>query len=618
LQRRKQFRIHLIGLVGSSLIYLIGTPVLYPYAGTAALSLAVLPAMVAGWGYGLRAGLLASALMALINFVLLLPVDAIALDRLLWDVIPISGMVVLVGMVTGYLHDSRERLRLAHAALQNASRTSEESEERYRKAIVAAGAVPYFRDYQKNTYSFMGADIIKITGYTADELTPTLLDSLVDDIHLSGELGKLPPEEALRRTRTGMTMEWKSDIRITTRTGMTRWVHDASVQVLDEEGNVIGSVGILQDVTERKRTEEALRESEEGLRQLVNTAFESFAIHDAGTIMEVNEAFCRMFGYERYEVIGKSLLELTAPDFREFVHEKIASGDTRAYEGAAVHKGGTRFYVEIVSKPIMYRGRNARITALMDVTERKLAEAQHMELALANQKAQILKEFLNTLSHDLKTPLSVINTSLYLLERATDPVNQKQRVAQIKAQAHHLEKLIQDILMASRLDTVPNLSFRQLDLNKIVRAVQAQFQSTAEQQALDLRAELDADLPPVLASEDELQRALLNLVENAVRYTPSGGKVAVRTYCANHEIVVEIADTGIGIDSADQAHVFDHFYRADKARATNTGGTGLGLAIVKRIVEMHAGTIDLESAPGKGSTFRVRLPIIVAIDGEVL
>jgi hypothetical protein len=169
LHRTLHFRLKLLGLVGSSLIYLIGIPLLYPRAGTAALSLAVLPAMVAGWGYGLRVGLLASAVTALLNFVVLLPADAMALDRVLWDGIPISGMVLLVGMVTGNLHDSRERLRAAHEALKNASRTSNESEERYRKAIIAAGAVPYFRDYRNNTYSFMGDDIFQITGYSADE-----------------------------------------------------------------------------------------------------------------------------------------------------------------------------------------------------------------------------------------------------------------------------------------------------------------------------------------------------------------------------------------------------------------------------------------------------------------
>jgi two-component system phosphate regulon sensor histidine kinase PhoR len=114
----------------------------------------------------------------------------------------------------------------------------------------------------------------------------------------------------------------------------------------------------------------------------------------------------------------------------------------------------------------------------------------------------------------------------------------------------------------------------------------------------------------VAADAEEFRRALVNLVENAVHYTLEGGAITVRTWANGSRIHIDIQDTGIGIGEADLPHIFESFYRADKARAMDTGGTGLGLAIVKRIIEMHNGTITVESAPGAGSTFHIELPAV--------
>lgn len=391
--------------------------------------------------------------------------------------------------------------------------------------------------------------------------------------------------------------------------GNPMWVLTSKIPIYDKDRQVSGLVGISIDITERKHTEQALRDSEESMRQLADGAFEGIVIHEQGTILEVNQAFCRLYGYERADVIGKSMLDLTAPESREVVRQKIATNNTQFYEAMMLRKDGTPFRVEAEGRLITYRGRIARIATIHDLTERELAESRRLELALANQKTSILKEFLNVVSHDLKTPLSIITVSLYLLDKITDPEGQKAKMEQIKTQVRRLERLIQDILTVSRLDTVPETIFNPVNLNQALSDIHEQFQTVAEEKRITFKLDLESTLPQVYASDLELYRALTNLVENALHYTPAQGTVTVRTFSEEASVVIEVCDTGIGIGEADLAHVFEHFYRADKARATDTGGTGLGLAIVKKIVDLHGGTIEIESKLGEGSTFRVRLPL---------
>jgi PAS domain S-box-containing protein len=248
------------------------------------------------------------------------------------------------------------------------------------------------------------------------------------------------------------------------------------------------------------------------------------------------------------------------------------------------------------------------IGAITDITERKQAEAERLELALAQERAALLTEIINTLSHDLKTPLTIMNTSLYLLEKATDPEHQKSKVAQIKEQAERLGKLIQDILTLSRLNMLPATEYQSVNINQLIQDIRTQFEAVVEERHLTLNLELDEDLKTIEASEGDLQRALVNLVENALHYTPEHGSVTVRTIRQANQAIVEVSDTGMGISEADLPHIFEHFYRAGQAKAADATGTGLGLAIVEKVVKRHGGRIEVESHPGQGSTFRLHLP----------
>lgn len=251
--------------------------------------------------------------------------------------------------------------------------------------------------------------------------------------------------------------------------------------------------------------------------------------------------------------------------------------------------------------------------------QKVLLQAQniHLRLTLEQEKGQILRQFISNLSHDLKTPLSVIKLNLSLLQRITNPQKQEELIETINLQTQRLEKLIQDILTVSRLDQVPEFEFEPIDLNVLVRNIEEQLSPLARQKNLAITSDLMPDLELLLADKDELARALVNLIENAITYT-TNGTIAIRTHLDIDGVIFEVSDTGIGISPLQLLHIFERFYRADEARSNHTGGTGLGLAIVKRIIDMHGGIIEVESVLGVGSTFRIKLPFIAKAEHKLV
>lgn len=243
-------------------------------------------------------------------------------------------------------------------------------------------------------------------------------------------------------------------------------------------------------------------------------------------------------------------------------------------------------------------------------TAQQTSEQQRLELLLANEKAQVMTDFLRELNHDLKTPLSVINTNLYFLERVEDPAARRERIHRIEEQTRLVHQYFEDILMFSKTDYDPQVTLVTIDLNTLVDSVESHLRSEVEKKGQTLTVEL-ADKPlRINASATELYRAVANLAENAVHYTPPGGKITLRThYCDTHALI-EVSDSGIGIDEADQPFIFDRYYRGKAARDSGAAGTGLGLAIVKKIITMHRGTIEVSSQRDCGSTFCIRLPLL--------
>lgn len=241
--------------------------------------------------------------------------------------------------------------------------------------------------------------------------------------------------------------------------------------------------------------------------------------------------------------------------------------------------------------------------------QRNRLDENRRALAVEREQSKLTKQLIDNVSHDFKTPLSIIQTSIYLIRKVDTPEKREQGLNRIEQQAFRLESMIQDLLTMSSLDQTHLPDFSTIDLEQLITTAQLQLSSLADAKQITLEQCIHTDKPVVYGYLDELTRMTLNLIENAITYTPEGGQIRITLSAVDSDnICLEIADTGIGIEDKDLAHIFDRFYRADKARSTRTGGSGLGLAIVRRIVERHRGAITVKSKVNVGTTVSVVLP----------
>jgi len=250
---------------------------------------------------------------------------------------------------------------------------------------------------------------------------------------------------------------------------------------------------------------------------------------------------------------------------------------------------------------------SALLVQLYDISEQVQAEQHEQELQIAHERSETLENAIADLSHDLKTPLTTINTTLYLLQRELDPEGKNPRFSQIGQQVTNLSHLINDLLTISRLERIGEVLFEPVSTQELVAQIETHITLLAEQKGVKFQIEQQTNCA-ISGIEQELVRALRNLLENAVHYTPEGGSVWLRLFDGQKMVLIEVQDTGIGISSEDMERIFERYFRTQQSSNLRTGGSGLGLAIVKKIVDLHQGQIEVQSAQNKGTTFRVYLP----------
>ncbi len=551
-----------------------------------------------------------------------------------YQIVSKSGEVLWVRMIRRPVWDeAHEQVIGLYAGVQNITerKRAEEalhlSEERHR--IISAIISDYasaFRVEKDGTIvlEWSTGSVNRVTGYTMDEYEATIGSGIYRDDETFAEYH---PDDRDRvkadvsKTLSGIRTD--GEYRMFRKNGDIYWVHVYRYPVWDEtEQRVVRYYSVDQDITERKEAEEALRRSEERYRiisEMVTDNVFSLQVNPDGSLRQewVMGSFTKLTGYGEaeigttYKLYHPDDAARAAADVKAVIAGQAASGEYRIIP----HEGET-LWVEIRRFPI-WDEREKRVVrfigAARDITARKQAEAQQLAMRLQSEKLAIARNFLGEVSHDFRTPLSIMKTSLYLVKKSPDPDKRSHHIDTLDSQITHIQRLLEDIFTLTRLDLgAAEFEFGSCNINSVMKDLYAQYQTRAAQNQCEIVLNLDPNLPFVRADRGELMSALRHLMTNALSYTPPGGTIRLETHLNDDCVRIEIRDSGIGINEEDRQHIFERFYRADKARGINTGGTGLGLSIVQRIIEAHNGRVEVESEVGEGSTFSILLPLLIA------
>ncbi len=378
----------------------------------------------------------------------------------------------------------------------------------------------------------------------------------------------------------------------------------------------------LGEIAERERVERELRVSEERYRAVVTMLTEGVVLYDSkGSILAANPAAERILGLSAAQIDGRE----PAPEGWKSIHEdgKPFTRDESPVRTAlqtgkpqtdvimgTLKPDGTQTWISINAQPMMVAGdtRPARVVvSFADITQRRLVERQALELAAEHERAEVLSRFIQNASHEFRTPLAIIQTGAYLMYMSDNPEVKRRKADQIEDQITRITQLVTMLTAQSALDSNAPMTQMPTSINALIQYCADKLVALIQRRDITLTLNLDPGQPEITGDSDRLGDAFMQLLDNALRFTQSGGEVTVQSRQSEACIVVEFRDTGIGIAPDELPHIFERFYRHDDAHTTP--GFGLGLSIANKIIERHDGRIEVESTAGIGSVFRVSLPI---------
>ena len=387
---------------------------------------------------------------------------------------------------------------------------------------------------------------------------------------------------------------------------------DLTIEPLfDTHATIIGITCAQVDITDRVREEEARQRIQHLLQTVIaNIPMVVWSVDHSGAITLAEGVGLSQMGLAAGDVIGKSV-------FNIFPQEPALLTDLqRALSGQALTSFSEINHVNYQThyRPVFdaFGQVDGLVMVSIDISERMQAERHQLDLALERERINLLQRFMGDVSHDFKTPLTSIKLSVYLLNRVQDEAKRQRHIQVIDMQTTRLEKLVTDLFTMSRLDQsiTGEFDFGEVNLNALVADMLLANEPLIQERQHNTTFEPGENLGVIYGDAFQMERALTNILINAINYTPEAGQIKIRTRQIQNELVVEIQDNGVGIPSAEHERIFNRFYRVDPARGSGQGGMGMGLAIARKIVEAHGGRIELESEPGKGSTFRVLLPVL--------
>ncbi len=472
----------------------------------------------------------------------------------------------------------------------------------------------------------------QIVGYSYEKsLQLAEYDQLVsfEGFHLDGQPYKAEEYPLARSLQTGETVT-NEEIELHREDGSRIFMNVNSAPILDSKGKIVAAVVVFQDVTDRKRDQEALRTSEERFRVIVNQATAGIALTDlTGQFLLVNQRYCDIVGYSTAELLQKRKQDITHPDdlshHAELFQRLVTEGKEFVLDKRYIRKDGAEVWVSnnvVATYDSSGKPQNV-IAIVLDITDRKRAEVERAALLTREQEARleaeaanrIKDEFLAVLSHELRSPLNpILGWSRLLQTKKFSEVKTAEALATIERNAKLQTELIEDLLDVSRiLQGKLSLNISPINLTSTIQAAMETVRLAAQAKAIQIQARLEPNVGQVSGDASRLQQVIWNLLSNAVKFTPSGGRVDIHLERLGSQAQITVSDTGKGIPPNFLPHVFAYFRQADATTTRKFGGLGLGLAIVRHLVELHGGTVQAYSAgEDQGATFTVRLPLLLS------
>jgi two-component system phosphate regulon sensor histidine kinase PhoR len=339
-----------------------------------------------------------------------------------------------------------------------------------------------------------------------------------------------------------------------------------------------------------------LRQERAQLEALLNASSDATVAVDAqGIITYMNDAASSLFSAAAGAALERPFIEAVRD---HDLNDLLVSAATRGERSVrVVAYGPAQRWLQATAVPIEHGGAWAALAVFHDLTEVRRLDSMR-------------RDFISNVSHELRTPLAGIRAAAETLQEGAIDGRPAaiEFVGHIQREVDRLTQLVEELLELSRIESgATPMTFTPVDVAELARASAGRFARQAERAGIAMRVEAPEEALVITGDSERLDRALGNLVANAIKFTDSGGSIVIHAALDGDSAVVGVTDTGIGIEPEERARVFERFYKSDKARGA--GGTGLGLAIVKHIVLAHGGTVSVESRPGRGATFTMRLPL---------
>ncbi len=508
----------------------------------------------------------------------------------------ISGIVAVITDITEQKQRA-EQLRLLQSVVVNTN-----------DAVIITEAEPI--DQPGPRILYVNEAFTRITGYCPEEVlgrTPRLLQGAKTD------------QAELQRVRTAIA-HWESatvEVINYRKDGSEFWNEFSIVPVANAQGRYTHWVAVHRDTTERKHVEQALRQSEERFRSLIEHALDIILILDPdGTIGYVSPSVEKVLGYAVAALSGRNVEEFIHPEDWLETCDRLLNTEpnpvTRSIEFRERHQDGSWRILEAISQPFVDNAETLRVMVnARDITERKRLDEIRLALEREKELSALKTRFFSMASHEFRTPLSTALAAAQVLENSQpDWDNTEKRLRnlhRIQDSVRNMVQLLDDILTINRAET-GKLAFnpKPLDLELYCHNFVEEMQLNAGTQHTLIFTCQGISIP--VALDEKLVRSMLsNLVSNAIKYSPQGGMVHLTLEFQPEVLLIRVQDEGIGIPLEDQKQLFEPFYRGKNVRTIS--GTGLGLVVVKKCVDLHQGTIQITSAVGTGTVCEITIPL---------